>query len=177
MPLLEFGSGPEYRPVTADGVPRIFVARDGADWWRIRYQLAHEVFHWLCTPPDVFHWVHEALAVEVAVRAMEEIGETDYADRERARLAAQAAELSLDEMLAVELGRAAYPVGLYGRAWLTIDELIGVAGWDAVKLLADSFDAEGRPDIVGWGHSLAPETRAAIVRSPAGRVVDEAAGV
>src|SRR2546421_986735 len=70
--LLEWGSRAEFRPVTADGVPRIFVTRRYADWWRIRYQIAHEVFHWLCTPAGIFHWTHELFAVEMAGPAVPE---------------------------------------------------------------------------------------------------------
>ncbi len=73
LPRLEWGAGPEFRAAAAGGRPTILVAREGADWWRIRYQIAHEVFHWLCGP-RIFHWTHEFFAVETAIRAMAAIG-------------------------------------------------------------------------------------------------------
>src|SRR5437870_12600822 len=66
---LEWGEQPEFRP--ADGIlpPTIVLSRHEPDWWRVRYQVAHEVFHCVCTPPRTFHWSHELFAVESAVRA------------------------------------------------------------------------------------------------------------
>jgi len=162
-PQLEWGDEPEFRPITADGDPRIFVRRRGADWWRIRYQIAHELFHWLCTPAGVFHWTHELLAVETAVRAMEAIGEHDYARRETERLASEAARLPLSTMLVTPFGEV-YPPGLYGRAWVTGRELIGAVGWERVKPLAHSFDDHGNPDIAGWVAALSHTERNAVER-------------
>jgi hypothetical protein len=84
-----WGEGAEYRANPGDAGP-ILVARAGADWWRIRYQIAHEVFHWLCTPPRTFHWTHELFAVELAVQAMADLGEFDYVSRTVDSLTAQA---------------------------------------------------------------------------------------
>ena len=47
LPVLEWVTLPEYRPATADLPSRMLLSRDSPDWWRIRYQIAHEVFHWL----------------------------------------------------------------------------------------------------------------------------------
>jgi hypothetical protein len=152
-PLLEWGDVPEFRDLTADGKPRIFVEREGADWWRIRYQIAHEVFHWLCTPPQTFHWAHELFGVETAVRAMAAIGELDYARREIERLRGDAGSMSLDTMLVHELA-VPYPPGLYGRAWVTGRELTSAVGWVRMKQLACCFDAAGKPDVLGWTQSL-----------------------
>jgi hypothetical protein len=71
-PLLEWGERPESRAPTAKGKSTIFVERERerADWWRIRWQIAHEVFHWRCTPLHTLHWTHEFFAVETAVLAM-----------------------------------------------------------------------------------------------------------
>jgi hypothetical protein len=153
LPVLEWGDRPEFR-VTGDGRPRIFVARDGADWWRIRYQIAHEVFHWLCGP-RVFHWSHELLAVETAIRALAAIGELDYARRNMETLKVAADLLPLDGMLLTPLDRGdPYPPGLHARAWVTGRQLTGAVGWVRMKLLADRFDSDGKPDVVGWIRSL-----------------------
>lgn len=151
-PLLEWGDRPEFRAGTSDGKAKIFVAREGADWWRIRYQIAHEVFHWLCGP-HVFHWTHEFFAVELAVRAMDEIGEHDYARRLMVSLSEEAEHLSLSVMLTTPLG-AGYPRGLYGRAWLSGRSLIEAVGWERLKPLADCFAADGSSDLLGWIRSL-----------------------
>jgi hypothetical protein len=156
MPELEWGETPEYR--VADGGPRIFVARNGADWWRIRYQIAHEVFHWLCTPPRTFHWVHELFAVEVAVRALEELGEHDYVRRAKEALIEGATQLPLAAMLTTPLA-VPYTDGLYGRAWLTGRELQEAIGWGRLKPLATSFDDQGKPDVTAWIDSLARRER------------------
>ena len=103
LPLLEWGEQPEYRALTADGRPRIFVSRHAPDWWRIRYQIAHEAFHWLCTPPRTFHWTHELFAVEMAVRAMQEIGEHEYAQTVMGELFEEAEQLSVADMLTTSL--------------------------------------------------------------------------
>ena len=47
LSVLEWGDVPEYRPATADLPSRILLSPDSPDWWRIRYQIVHEVFHWL----------------------------------------------------------------------------------------------------------------------------------
>jgi hypothetical protein len=152
-PLVEWGKRPEFRAVTA-GKSTIFVAR-GSDWWRIRYQIAHEVFHWLCGP-RVFHWTHEFFAVETAIRAMAAIGEVDYARRTMAGLRESADLTTLSEMLVSPLPDVDLP-GLYGRAWVTGRQLTGAVGWLRMKLLADCFDADGRPDVVGWMRSFPDE--------------------
>jgi hypothetical protein len=162
LPLLEWGDQPELRFLTADGRPRLFLSRDAPDWWRIRYQIAHEVFHWLCSPPQTFHWTHELLAVETAVRAMEEIGEHGYAEKVTATLTAEAARLPLARMLTTRLDEGYYPDGLYGRAWTTGRQLIAAVGWETVKLLAGSSDDTGKPDALLWIRSLSPQDQAEV---------------
>lgn len=161
LPELEWGERPEFRAITTDDRPRIFVARDGADWWRIRYQIAHEVFHWLCTPRGIFHWAHELFAVETAMRALDELGEHDYTRRAAANLAEEAEQLPFEAMLTTPLA-VPYPDGLYGRAWLTGRELTAAVGWERLKPLAASFDEHGAPDVGGWARSLDPFEQAAV---------------
>jgi hypothetical protein len=153
VPRLEWGERPEFR-AAVDGEPaRIILSRHDPDWWRVRYQIAHEVFHWLCTPPGTFHWTHELFAVETAIRAMDEIGEHEYAARTRERLTREAELLPLVAMLTVTF-RETYPDGLYGRAWLTGSQLQAAVGWDRLKPLARCFDEQDRPDVVAWLGSL-----------------------
>jgi hypothetical protein len=161
LPLLQWGHRPEYRAGTQDHEPTIFVCRTGSDWWRIRYQIAHEVFHWLCTPPVTFHWTHELFAVEMAVRAMEDLGEHEYARRVRDALSHEAERVSLDTMLTTSLADLDGD-GLYGRAWLTGRQLQEGVGWERLKFLASSFDKRGRPDVVGWLLSLPKAERAKV---------------
>jgi hypothetical protein len=157
-PVLEWGDVAEYRAATAELSARILISRDEPNWWRIRYQIAHEVFHWLCSPPPTFHWTHELLAVETAIRAMEEIGELDYARREMERLSGDADRLSLDEMLRASLA-AGYPEGLYGRAWVTGRQLIDAVGWESVKLVAKSAGEARVSRLEGWFSALPRESR------------------
>ena len=52
------GERPEFHADRADGRPRIFLAREEADWWRIRYQIAHEVltgFACRASPTSIAH--------------------------------------------------------------------------------------------------------------------------
>jgi hypothetical protein len=158
LPVLEWGEHPELR-AAADGRATILVAREGADWWRIRYQIAHEVFHWLCGP-HVFHWTHEFFAVDTAIRAMASIGELDYARRNTEGLTKAADLLPLSTMLVTPVGD--YPPGLHARAWLTGRQLTGAVGWVRMKLLADRFDSAGKPDLVGWIRSLPVPERARV---------------
>lgn len=155
-PLLEWGDCIQFQAITPTGRSRIVIVREGTDWWRIRYQVAHEAFHWICTPPQTFHWAHELFAVEMAVRAMDEIGEHDYASRAADLLREQAELLTVDAMLLTP----GYPDGLYGRAWLTGRQLADAVGWERLKLLAGSFDENGKVDVAAWAGSIPTGDRA-----------------
>jgi hypothetical protein len=149
VPLLAWGNQAEFRPITADGRGRIFINRNGADWWRVRYQLAHEIFHWCCTPPGTFHWTHEMFAVEMAVRAMEELGEHEYVRMETERLSDEADWLPLATMLVMPF-QDEYPAGLYGRAWTVGRDLAAAITWERLKPLASCLDSHGKPDVRRW---------------------------
>ena len=161
LPLLDWGEHPEYRAVTPDGNPRILVSRHGPDWWRIRYQIAHEAFHWLCTPPRTFHWAHELFAVEMAVRAMQELGEHGYAQTVTDELSQEAERLPVGVMLTTPLQKGSLD-GLYGRAWVTGRELSAAVGWERLKPLARSFDETGRPDVAAWVRALPEREQPAV---------------
>lgn len=153
---LIWGSQPEYRPATT-GRGGVLLMQEGSDWWQIRYQLGHEIFHWVCTPGRLFHWVHEMFAVEMSLRGMQAIGEHDYVREIRQRLASEATELAYREMQALSL-EPPYPTGLYGRAWITGRDLQAAVGWNRLKPLAAMFRA-GEPDMAGWFETLSPEER------------------
>jgi hypothetical protein len=167
IPVLEWGEVPQLDVRRVGAGAAILVARAGADWWRIRYQIAHEVFHWVCGP-RVFHWTHEMLAVETALRAMRELGEDDYARRNIDALVAEADCLSLATMLTTPVVPGPLP-GLYGRAWVTGACLVEAVGWERLKLLAGSFDANGNPDVASWLRALPDPARSraeAVLGSP-----------
>jgi hypothetical protein len=163
--VLAWGERPELR-AAAGGRATILVAHEGADWWRIRYQIAHEVFHCVCGP-RVLHWTHEFFAVDMAIRAMAAIGELDYARRNIEGLTKAADLLPLSTMLVTPVGD--YPPGLHARAWLSGRQLTGAVGWVRMKLLADRFDADGKPDLVGWIRSLPLPERSGVEPSSASR--------
>jgi len=119
------------------------------------------VFHWACSGGDTFHWTHEMLAVETALRAMREIGEHDYARRAVDGLVEEADALSLPTMLTTPVVPGPLP-GLYGGAWMTGVYLREAVGWERLKLLAKSFDADGKPDVGGWVGSLTAGERASV---------------
>jgi hypothetical protein len=104
--------------------------------------------------------VARGLAVETAVRAMEELGGNAYVERIAASPTEEAGLLTVGAMLTTRLDLGWYPPGLYGRAWVTARELIAAAGWERVKPLARSFG--GRPDVAAWVASFPAAERAAV---------------
>ena len=90
----------------------------------------------------------------MAIRALKEIGELEYARRVADGLSEEAGLLPVAELLSTRLTQGDYPPGMYGRAWVTARELVAAVGWERVKLLAGSFDEWGRPDVVAWVGSL-----------------------
>jgi hypothetical protein len=59
-----------------------------------------------------------------------------------------------------------YPLGMYGMAFVTGEQLLREVGWSKLKPLARSFDARGKPDVAGWKRSLSDEAREAIAWLP-----------
>jgi hypothetical protein len=155
MPV-ELVRGPDPMYAVVEDRTFIFLTPD-ATWHQLRYQLAHEVFHWICTPDKTFHWVHEMLAVETAVQCMNDIGELDYAFTSAAGLSSRAGDLKLTDMLTQPLtfedSHYAY-ADVYGRAYAVCQQLKQRVGWPAVARLSRAFDDQGRPDVAGWIRSL-----------------------
>jgi hypothetical protein len=141
----------------APGLVRLVYFSRTSDWWQQRYELAHEAFHRVATPVGTHHWIHEMLAVRFAVSHLAAVGLADHAAECVKRLEAEAADLSSEEMLAVE--QLPYPNGLYGRCYLTSVELDAAVGDQALWQLATLF-RNGQPDWRGWLDTLGSEVRA-----------------
>lgn len=135
------------------------------DWHRARFQLAHEVTHGVLSPYEepVHDWVQEMFATHIANRAMRELGQHWYADRDESNAWEEAKLLSLDAMRTLDL-KPVYPEGLYGRAYVTGLELIDQIGWERLKLLGSMLDETGRHDIPAWLDALEPHEREAASR-------------
>jgi hypothetical protein len=149
--VVDGGSVPEFRKV-GDG--SLVVVQRGSNLWQSRFQLGHEITHWLLTPKDVpaiFHWTHEMLANEVSLRclrssglaAAEEVAEQNETDFRR-----KADGVSLRKMLATPLVHPYHWV--YGRAFVVGRQLQVAAGWKDVKRLALYFTDRGQPDLAAW---------------------------
>ena len=67
--LLLRGLHPECVYEPADRRYEIYL-KDGSDPWQLRLQIAHEMFHRLCSRGRIFHWTHEMLACLFAVRLL-----------------------------------------------------------------------------------------------------------
>ena len=92
---------------------------------------------------------------------MEELGEHEYAQRVMGTLGREAEILTLEAMLTTPF-RDRVPDGLYGRAWLTGRHLRDAVGWEHLKPLVASFDANGRPDVAGWVRLLEAREQGAV---------------
>jgi hypothetical protein len=135
------------------------------DWHRARFQLAHEVTHGVLSPyvEPVHDWVQEMFTTHIANRAMRELGQHWYADRDESDAWEEAELLSLREIQELDL-RPPYPKGLYGRAYVTGLGLIDQIGWERLKLLGVILDEAGRHDIPTWLDALEPREREAVER-------------
>jgi hypothetical protein len=119
----------------APGQGYLLYVQRGSDALQLRLQLAHEIFHRVCSGGIVFDWTHEMLACHFAVRLLRAGGLTSYADEQERAYRAEADHLPLAAMLRCDLRRI-YPPGLYGRAFVTGQELIDAVGWREVRALA-----------------------------------------
>ena len=154
-PFVVFTGGrvAEFRKQPGHGTAVIL--KGGSDRWQLRYQAGHEISHWLCTPaeafPGIFHWTHEMLAFELALRCLRGSkieGSGEYAGRCEQLLERQARRTSRKRMLTTPL---THPYSwVYGRAFVTGRQLQDAVGWERVKELATCFDKRGQPDLRGW---------------------------
>jgi hypothetical protein len=134
------------------------------DWWRARYQLSHEVVHaLLCPDRAAFDWVQEMLATYIAVKAMHELGEYDYAIREEARLKQLSEEMPIQRVRELDLTED-YPPSVYGRVFMVASELEEAVGWEQLKRLGRMFDEQGKHNLFGWLDSLEEQERVVSAR-------------
>ena len=159
---------------------RKIILRQGTNWWQLRWQAGHEVFHWLCTPgsDDIFHWTHEMLAQEMSIRCMESAvllpspprdkfadgrpyGAKDYVHEAETGFRDDVGSTSLERMLTTEL-HPPYE-WVRGRAFVTGRKLQTEVGCENLKRLATCFTESGRPDVRMWLRELPrPDRRRAV---------------
>ena len=161
--LLFMGEEPESVFETHAGYHSIYFKR-GSDIQQLSYQLGQEVFHRVCTPSGTCHWAHEILSLLFSFDYLETVGFGNYAGSQKERLRQESGLLSLPEM--IDVSSMPYPLGMYGRAFVTGEQLLREVGWENLKPLARSFDALGKPDVAGWKRSLSNEAREAIAWLP-----------
>lgn len=133
---------------------------------QFRYQLAHEIFHRVCTLPATFHWAHELLAVEFSFRSAEAWLASSPSFRslfgpyfavQRARHVIDAPHCQLPRVLAFDGRGADYPDHLYAAVDVIAQELLGSLTWAELKSLAHHWSGT-RPSVAGWLASL-PEPK------------------
>ena len=135
----------------------------GSDSLQERLQIAHEIFHRVCSQGRVFHWTHEMLACAFSVRVLETCGFGDYARSVCDYFNKQSAALSVLDMQTALLfaGVSAYPPGFYGRAFVTGQALNKIVGWPALCRLSrfNLTPTNPVPDVVGWSAAFSPEQK------------------
>ena len=161
-----FAAPIEVRRATSPGTPAqykpgLIIITSEANQNQVRLQLGHEVFHWLCSPPFYFHWVHEMFAQVMSVRLLRQGGFDAYADESDAAFRESADKLSVEKMLG-EAITPPYPQGLHDRAYVVGCELVEAIGWERLKPLATMFDKGNRPDLTGWIASMSTDERQAV---------------
>lgn len=118
----------------------------------------HEVFHWYVTPPSCHqHWTQEMLAVHMSLLCLCRSNDPQLAKsatEEANWFRAQAWRCDLDTMLTHQLDDKDDCV--YGRAFVTGEELINVLGWEQTKRLACSFERDGQVSVRRWFARLTP---------------------
>jgi hypothetical protein len=157
------------------------ILKQGCNWWQLRSQVGHEVFHWLCTPgsDDIYHWTHEMLAQEMSIRCIRSAGIVpppphdkfpdgraygvdDYADEDEAEYRRESVATSLEKMLTTELVPPYEWVR--GRAFLAGRKLAAETSWEQLKTIATYFDEAGRPDVRHWLRDLPRPDRRRVTR-------------
>jgi hypothetical protein len=169
----EFDEAPPTRPVLFfwgelpqhivwEGKSEIYLERAAFGHERFFWQVAHEGFHHVCTPPAVLHWSHEMLATLWSWRFMDASGRHTFSQAVAQREISRIDLCPLDMMFAVN--SLPYPDGFYGRALSVGFELQEEVGWPLLKSLAYSFDSKGRPDVDAWRAALPEETVPEVTR-------------
>jgi hypothetical protein len=147
--LFFWGDHPQH--VVFSEVSEIYLEREARGRPRFYWQIIHEVFHHVCTPPGLVEWTHEMLAMLWTLKYLERSGNHALALANKDDVLSQKALCPMDVMLSDKT----YPPGFYGRAlWVGL-ELEREIGWEEVKRLSGFFDAFDRPDIEARRSTLA----------------------
>ena len=152
--LLLWGTRPECVRETADRRYDVYLA-SGSDPWQARLQIGHELFHRVAGAGNVFHWTHEMLACVFSMRLLKRHGLADYAAQSEAQYECDAAACPVSVLMSADPWQGAtYPVGYYGRAFVTGAKLAAAVGYPALCRLARTVDDTGTPDFAAWLESL-----------------------
>jgi hypothetical protein len=156
---------PRFDVVLSDDQPqyrvreRRIILQRGSNWWQLRSQAGHEVFHWWATPGagDIYHWSHELIAQEMSIRCIESASlrpreglksPDEYIRATEDQYRAEAGSTSLQKMLTTAITPPYEWVR--GRAFVTGRELESSVGWGHLKNLATYFTDEQVPDVRRW---------------------------
>jgi hypothetical protein len=149
------GEGPETVLEAHLNRCNIYLGRN-SDPLQIMYSGAHEAFHRVCSPRIGRHWADEMFAVLFSLHYLDRIGRKAHANANRRELLAEAEQCSTEAMFALD---GPCPDGLYGRVYVLGMSLLDCVGWDRLKSLAVTKQADERMDVAAWLSSLSVEER------------------
>jgi hypothetical protein len=136
-----------------------------ADAQQTMFSASHEAFHRVCTPSNAYHWADEMLAVQFSLFFLERIGQHLHAIANRVDLQRTASRYPVTEMLACS--GPPLPLDFYGAAYVVGEALLAACGWDQLKLLGVTRNADGTPSIERWlGLLSGPERARALAALP-----------
>jgi hypothetical protein len=140
----------------------LVILKPGNDVWKHRFQVGHEVTHWLLTPanaaPGILHWSHEMLANTVSIRCLRGSGipqAEQYARACERDFQNSRTDISVETLLTTELVEPYDWV--FGPAFRMGQRLEKPLKWKRLKALGTTFDADGKPDVGQWVDKLDPK--------------------
>ena len=165
-PLFELvvgGTVPEFRKLPGNPARSLVILQNGCNVWQHRFQIGHEVTHWLITPSDVFpgifHWTHEMLANEISIcclRASGIDGAEETARRNEDKLRKADWGVSVEKLLTTKLESPPYN-WVFGPAFRLGRRLKKAVRWEHLKKLSTYSDDQGQPDVRAWFADLSPK--------------------
>jgi hypothetical protein len=158
--LVVGGTVPEFRKLPGNPGTTLVILKQGCNVWQHRFQIGHEVTHWLITPssifPGIFHWTHEMLANEMSIcclRTSALLGAEETARQNEDTLRKAGWGESVEKVLSTKLECPPYD-WIFGPAFRLGRKLQKAVGWDHVKMISTYFDDQGQPDLRGWFAAL-----------------------
>lgn len=110
------------------------------------------------------------LACLFSVRLLRQQGFEEYAAQTSREYRDEAEECPLEMVLGADLWKlSSYPVGLYGRVYVTGCALKSAVGWAALCRLARFRVKQGAPDFGSWLSSLPEDKKPLALRVMDGR--------